>query len=294
MKKTFFFGNYFYGLCVIFLLVEAIFQQKINFPPATFFALLFCITVLYYTKAYISETIHSKANERTIWYVQNKSKVVNTQIYLSVFSAVLAVLLLPNILTGLKQFNTKDYILISIFPFVSLLYYGFTSKFSLRQTHWFKPFIIGIVWSGLVTLSPLFYNQLENNQHLQVGLLNFLLFVKNLMYIAVLSIMFDIKDYATDYNQQLKTFVVSFGLRKTIFFILIPLSILGFISFLLFAFSHSFNTPRILINLIPFILLIITTYSMHQRRSIFYYLFIIDGLMIVKAICGITASYFFS
>ena len=294
MKKTFFFGNYFYGLCVIFLLVEAIFQQKINFPPATFFALLFCITVLYYTKAYISETIHSKANERTIWYVQNKSKVVNTQIYLSVFSAVLAVLLLPNILTGLKQFNTKDYILISIFPFVSLLYYGFTSKFSLRQTHWFKPFIIGIVWSGLVTLSPLFYNQLENNQHLQVGLLNFLLFVKNLMYIAVLSIMFDIKDYATDYNQQLKTFVVSFGLRKTIFFILIPLSILGFISFLLFAFSHSFNTPRILINLIPFILLIITTYSMHQRRSIFYYLFIIDGLMIVKAICGITATYFFS
>ena len=294
MKKTFFFGNYFYGLCVIFLLVEAIFQQKINFPPATFFALLFCITVLYYTKAYISETIHSKANERTIWYVQNKSKVVNTQIYLSVFSAVLAVLLLPNILTGLKQFNTKDYILISIFPFVSFLYYGFTSKFSLRQTHWFKPFIIGIVWSGLVTLSPLFYNQLENNQHLQVGLLNFLLFVKNLMYIAVLSIMFDIKDYATDYNQQLKTFVVSFGLRKTIFFILIPLSILGFISFLLFAFSHSFNTPRILINLIPFILLIITTYSMHQRRPIFYYLFIIDGLMIVKAICGITASYFFS
>ena len=293
MKKLIFFGNYFYGLCVVFLSIEAVLQQKLTLPPITYFAFVFCLTVLYYTKAYIAETLNSLSNERTVWYVSNKNKIVNTQIYLTVFVAVLGVLLLPNILTGLKKLNVKDYFLIAVFPLVGLLYYGFTAKFSLRSTHWLKPFIIGFVWSGLVTLAPLFYFQLQDNEHLHINLYNGLLFIKNLMFIAVLSIMFDIKDYATDYNHQLKTFVVSFGLRKTIFFILIPLTILGFISFLFFAAHYNFTIQRILFNALPFISLIVVAYSMHQRRSIFYYLFIIDGLMIVKAICGIFAAKFF-
>jgi 4-hydroxybenzoate polyprenyltransferase len=278
----------------VFLSIEAVLQQKLSLPPITYFCFIFCLTVVYYTKAYISETVHSIGNERTLWYVANKNKIFNSQIYFTVFSAVFAVLLLPNILIELKVLNVKDYLFISIFPVIGLLYYGFTSKFSLRQTHWLKPFIIGFVWSGVVTLAPLFYNQLQNEQHLNISIYNVLLFVKNLMFIAVLCIMFDIKDYATDYNQQLKTFVVSFGLRKTIFFILIPLTILGFISFLLFAFNFHFQWQRIFINTIPFIALMVVAYSMHQRRSIFYYLFIIDGLMIVKAFCGIFAAKFFS
>lgn len=294
MKKFFFFGNYFYGLCAILLSIEAILQQKINIPPVTYFCFIFCLTVVYYTKAYISETVNSIANERTIWYVNNKNKIFNAQIYLTVFIAVFGVFLLPNILTGLKLLNANDYFLILIFPFISFLYYGFTAKFSLRQTHWLKPFVIGLVWSGLVTLTPLFYNQIQNEQHLNISFYNGLLFTENLMFITVLAMMFDIKDYATDYNKQLKTFVVSFGLRKTIFFILLPLTLMGVISFLAFALNYNFYWQRIFINLIPFVSLIIVAYSMHKRRTIFYYLFIIDGLLVLKACCGIFASKYFS
>ena len=278
----------------MFLSVEAVLQQKLSLPPITYFCFIFCLTVVYYTKAYISETIHSISNERTIWYVNNKEKIFNSQIYLTIFSAVFGVFILPNILPELKVLNARDYLLISIFPFFSLMYYGFTSKFSLRQTHWLKPFIIGFVWSGLVTLAPLFYNQLQNEQHLNINFYNGLLFIKNLMFIAVLSIMFDIKDYATDYNQQLKTFVVSFGLRKTIFFILIPLTILGFISFYLLIRFLSRIPYYLSRNNIILIIFLIVAYSMHQRRSIFYYLFIINGLMIFKSICGIIAAIYFS
>ncbi len=294
MKKYFFFGNYFYGLCVVFLSIEAVLQQKLILPPVTYFCFVFCLTVVYYTKAYISETIHSVANERTIWYVNHKNKIFNSQIYLSVFTAVFGVFILPNLLNGLRLLNTNDFFLIALFPLISFLYYGFTAKFSLRQTHWLKPFIIGFVWSGLVTLAPLFYNQIQKEQHLNIDFYNGLLFIKNLMFIAVLAIMFDIKDYATDYNKHLKTFVVSFGLRKTIFFILIPLSLLGIVSFMAFALNNDFSWQRIIINLIPFASLIVVAYSMQQRRSIFYYLFIIDGLMIVKACCGIFAAKYFS
>ena len=106
------------------------------------------------------------------------------------------------------------------------------------------------------------------------------------MFIAVLGIMFDIKDYADDYNKELKTFVVNLGLRKTIFYIIIPLCVLGLGMFLSYAFIHHFPLVRILLNTIPFILLIFVAYSMYQRKSILYYLAVIDGLMLVKAACG--------
>ena len=105
--------------------------------------------------------------------------------------------------------------------------------------------------------------------------------------------MFDIKDYAMDYNAQIKTVVVKLGLRKTIFYFIIPLCIIGLGSFVVYALSQNFSTLKILINAIPFLLIITVAYSMYSRRSIFYYLIIIDGLMLVKALCGITAMVFF-
>jgi 4-hydroxybenzoate polyprenyltransferase len=107
------------------------------------------------------------------------------------------------------------------------------------------------------------------------------------MFITLLCIMFDIKDYAADHNEQLKTFVVEYGLRRTIFYILIPLAAIGLGTFVLYAAIRHFPLLRILVNTIPFILLIIVAYSMHRRKNILYYLAIIDGLMLVKALCGI-------
>ena len=187
----------------------------------------------------------------------------------------------------------KDAALLLSFPLVGLLYYGLSAKLSLRNTHWLKPFVIGFVWAGIVTLFPLFYSQLSTQSRFNIGLVSCFLFIKNLMFVAVLCIMFDIKDYATDYNQHLKTFVVSFGLRKTIFYILIPLTLIGFASFVMIAFSRHFSAIKIAINTIPFIILLVVAYSLHKRKNIFYYLAVIDGLMLLKAVCGSVAMIYF-
>jgi hypothetical protein len=113
------------------------------------------------------------------------------------------------------------------------------------------------------------------------------------MFVTVLCIMFDIKDYAVDHNQQLKTFVVQKGLRYTIFYILIPLCLLGLVSFFYYAVVHHFHPVKIILNLIPFITLIGVAYSMHKRQSILYYLIIIDGLMLLKALCGSAGMLYF-
>ncbi len=275
------------------LSIEATLQQRITIAPIIYYLLIFCFTVIFYIKAYISETIGAVANERTIWYVKNKKQVFNTQVTLISFSVIFALLLLPNILDGIKLLNANSLAIVLIFPTTAILYYGFSTKLSLRNTHWLKPFIIGFVWAGLVTLFPLFYNQIQSQQQLSLTQTSCFLFIKNMMFISVLSIMFDIKDYATDYNKQLKTFVVSFGLRKTIFSILMPLTIIGFVSFIFFVIINHFPIFRIVVNTIPFILLLIVAYSLHQRKSIFYYLTIIDGLMFVKAICGVVGMLYF-
>ena len=105
--------------------------------------------------------------------------------------------------------------------------------------------------------------------------------------------MFDIKDYADDYNRELKTFVVKNGLRKTIFYILLPLSIAGLGSFWIYSFIEDFSTMKILLNTIPFIAMMAVAYSMHRRKSILYYLILIDGLMLLKAACGSVAMIYF-
>lgn len=112
------------------------------------------------------------------------------------------------------------------------------------------------------------------------------------MFCTVNAIIFDIKDYPTDANKQLRTVVVKLGLRRTIFYIVLPLVTTGMIAFLIAATYKNFGLLPIFINLIPFVLTLIVSYSMLKRKNILYYLIIIDGLIFVKAICGIIGSLF--
>ena len=92
----------------------------------------------------------------------------------------------------------------------------------------------------------------------------------------------------------MKTLVVRMGLTKTINWIVLPVSALILMATLRYGYLHGFTGYQILLNTIPLILLISVSYQMHQRKSILYYLAIIDGLIVVKAACGIIATLLFS
>jgi 4-hydroxybenzoate polyprenyltransferase len=121
-----------------------------------------------------------------------------------------------------------------------------------------------------------------------------ILFISNALYISLLAVLFDIKDFESDANKQMKTLVVRMGLTKTINWIVLPMSALILIATLRYGYLHGFTGYQILLNTIPLILLISVSYQMHQRKSILYYLAIIDGLIVVKAACGLIATLLFS
>jgi hypothetical protein len=296
--KLIFFGNYFYGICAIALSIEGSLQQRYPVPSALFFVLAFSSTVLFYSKAYImTEVSDDIANLRSMWYARNKVLMNRTQLAFVVIFFVSAAYFVFTRWHSILSLNIWEWVLITIFPVVAGLYYGVSDKVfgthSLRNIGWLKPFIIGFTWAGIANVYPILFYCIDNGLHYSPTLASGFLFLKNFMYITLLCILFDIKDYAMDYNAELKTVVVKLGLRRTIFYFIIPLCVVGLTSFLIYALSQHFSTMKIMINTIPFLLIITVAYSMYSRRSIFYYLIIIDGLMLVKAICGTTAMLFF-
>jgi hypothetical protein len=115
---------------------------------------------------------------------------------------------------------------------------------------------------------------------------NAFLWGHNWMFITVLCILFDIKDYAADHNRQLKTFVVRVGLRRVIYGIVWPLVVTGMVALFAFMLLRTFSLAGMVMNVLPMIALLMVAQSMQQRRPIEYFLVAIDGLMIVKALFG--------
>jgi len=281
---------------VVALSIEASLQQGFALNRSIYYVVLFCTTVIYYTYAYRNDKGYAPNNERSRWYATHRKLVTTYQLQFGLMALLCSIFLLYDYGEQVLQMNAAEWGLAAIFPLLALGYYGtlqFGGKhFNLRNLGLLKPFIIGFIWAGAVTIYPLLFQALETGQHYALDMMGWLFFLKNFVFISILCILFDIKDYAADHNAALKTFVVRFGLRKTLFWVILPMAIVGFAAFLRFTIYRELGWERILINSIPFVLLIIVSWSMQRRKSILYYLAIIDGLMLVKAACGIIGMYF--
>lgn len=293
-----FFGNFFYGVCVVALAIEASLQQKVPSNTCSFYLLLFVATLIYYNLAFSKIDKTSKEdNPRLNWHQKHLKALRILQLVYFVLFVFLSLNLWQASVHQFPRLVPLEIFLLLIFPFAAVLYYGVSTKYfstgNLRSIGWLKPFIIGFTWAGVAGILPQLFYQLSHNTHYELNLVVILLFLKNFMFISVLAIMFDIKDYAKDYNFEVKTFIVKFGLKKTIFAILLPLLFVGWLSFLFFGLSRDFSTMKIFLNTLPFLLCIAIALELLKRQSIYFYLVIIDGLMLVKALCGSLAMLFF-
>ncbi|MET1055766.1 MAG: hypothetical protein ABWY16_10705 [Pedobacter sp.] len=291
-----FFGNYFVGLLAVALTIESTLQLSMPFNSLSYYILLFLAPIVYYTYAYMGATSSENSqNPRTAWYGKHHNFIHRSQIILTSIGLAVFLYMLRRDYVAILHLPILYWITVAVVIGMAILYYGLVPVFffnlNLRNTGWLKPFIIGFIWAATANLLPLILLKIESGIDFTESPLWFFLFIKNWMFCTVNAIMFDMKDYAIDSNSQLKTFVVRIGLKKTIFYVLIPLLLLGMISLLVFANFEHFAPARILLNLIPFVLTLVVAYSMNKRKKIFYYLIVIDGLILVKALCGIIGMH---
>ena len=290
-----FFGNYFIGILAVALTIESTVQLKVPFNSLAYYALIFCAPVVYYTYAYMGAThFTTSSNPRTAWYIKHQKFIRGSQILLTLGSIILFLYLFASNFSNILHLPLPYWIIVFIILIAATLYYGLLPAYffnlNLRNTGWLKPLIIGFIWACTANILPLILLKIESGKDFPRSDLWVWLFLKNWMFCMVNAILFDIKDYAIDANLELKTFVVRIGIRRTIYYILLPLLCIGMISLFIFAHIKQFPAIQVGFNLIPFILTIMISFSMHTRKRILYYLIVIDGLILVKAICGIVGT----
>lgn len=291
---TFFYGNFFAGLCVVMLSIETNVQHQLALNGIHFYTLIFLGTAWYYTFTYLKHIPDEYHDERMDWYKKNAATLKLSQRIILIFLITDALFFVWKYKESFAAMKSVQYGQILIFPVIALTYtfnlLPFPEIRKLRRIGWLKPFIVGFVWSGFVSVYPIIFYQLQTNHisHDVFAMPSGLLWLKNFLFISVLCIMFDIKDYDADKKEDLKTFAVQFGINNTIRYIIIPLVVICILLFACYVHFNHFPYQRILMNVIPYIFLIAVSYSLlRKKRKIIYYLSVIDGLMVVKALCGI-------
>ena len=290
-----FFGNYFIGLLAIALTIESTLQLRLQFNTFPYYLLIFCAPVVYYTHAYMGATRFSgSTNPRVAWFIKHQHYLRWSQWVLSAVAIISFLYLLLFNITPILALSWIYWVIVAIILMVAFLYYGLLPAYffnlNLRNTGWLKPFIIGFIWACTANVLPLIILKIEQGTPFPFGEFWLWLFVKNWMFCTVNAIMFDIKDYEIDANRELKTFVVQFGIHKTIFFILIPLLAIGMLSLFVFTRYEQLPGKQVLMNFIPFVITLIVAFSLNLKKPILYYLIVIDGLILLKACCGIIGA----
>lgn len=290
----FFYGNYFYGLCAVSIMLETAAQLHLNISNPMIYGMAFLATLLFYNHPYIRRTKGPSLNPRTHWFNKHLKGVILTQIVFTIALIACVLYLCFTYQAGFQFFGPLSWFLLFIFPVTAALYYGayfLSPKLTLRQIGWLKPFLIGFVWAGMANIYPILYANFIYSQTLKFNLFGLLLFFKTFMYVSMIAILFDIKDYAIDQKTQLKTLIVKIGIRRTLVFVIFPFTLLGLLTFISYAHLHQFSLLKMCLIMVPFLLLMASTQLFSQKRSLLFYLVVIDGLLIVKALFGILATY---
>ena len=163
----------------------------------------------------------------------------------------------------------------------------------MRAIGWLKPFIIGFAWSGLVTVYPIFFRQLQSGIAKEAFIFpSGLYWLQNFLFISVLAIVFDIKDHTTDIRYGLKTYPALLGISKTLHLVVVPVTLLSLGSLFLYGYYTQLSFAPALVQTIPYILLLMIIPLLKTPRSTLFYLTCIDGLMLTKGVCGIISILF--
>ena len=292
--ESIFFSNFFLIVLSFTLNIETNIKLGLPFNSLAYYAFISAITVLFYLYAYrISKILKSSNNTRTQFYITHRKSVRIFTILLAVIALFSGIILAINCLPNYEILTWKWLIVLFFTALLSFGYYDFKFGISLRKTMLLKPFLIGWTWAITTVFLPVLFLMLKNETHYIIDAKFYFLFSQTFMYCVVNAILFDLKDYEDDSNRNLKTFVVKYGYHFTLNRIILPLIFLGFLSFLIFGIWYGLPLHRTLFMLIPIICLAIFAFKLNRPKSILYYLIAIDGMIFLKAICGILSVILF-
>ena len=289
-----FFSNFFIGVMALMLSLETNIKLGLPLNSLDFYTFIFSISILFYLFAYnVPNSISYSSNIRTQYYINQRITIIWFNIILCVLATTSGFSILSYSWHNFLKLELIHFLILGITMVISTSYYNWKFGLSLRKYTWFKPTLIAWTWAIISVYFPVLMLQLENGKPFEVDARFYFLFTQTFMYFIVNAIMFDMKDFEDDSNKNIKTFVVRYGHKKTLYRIIIPLIILGFMSFIIFGIWYELPWHRIIFMLFPIALMFYFATCLNRPKSILYYLIAIDGLIVIKAIFGILSVVLF-
>lgn len=267
------FSNIFIALCAVAQAMVT--YQLLNAKPDQYVLwVLFCSTLAMYNYSILLSKPKNPARSpfrRVRW--------IFSHYRLTITITIIAILcLLPLILF----LSTTSLLLLSFLAFVSIAYNlpVFTindKKLGLRNIPGIKLFLIALIWSLSCVLLPIL--ELQEKQQIAVSAHDALLLIaKRFLFVAAITVPFDIRDLFQDRSYELKTIPVVLGERKAYLFCLLLLVIY---LVLLFLFTQGFD-----LNFAGLTLTIILTgwliFKSEWERNEYYFFFYLDGTLILQ------------
>lgn len=281
MKKLFLpvldfilFSNVFMALCAV---AQALitFQLIGSKPVYTVLGLLFTATLAEYNFSILiskPDQPQKSSYRRVRWFFAHHRLMVTFTI-VSVLSLVPLFLLL----------SMESRILLI---FLSILSLGYSiplfsigdHKFGLRHIPGMKPFLITLVWTLSCVLLPVLEAQ---DMHMTTISMRdtTILIAKRFLYVAALTIPFDIRDLFHDKQTGLKTIPVAWGEKNAYLFCQFLLA--GYIV-LLFMFRHNGFSINFIALTASAILTGWLIFKSKWEKDEYYYFFYMDGVLIVQ------------
>jgi len=276
------FSNIFIAFCAVAqgLVTYQLLDTK---PEKHVLGLLFCSTLALYNFSILlsKPATPEKSPFRRVRWIFSHYRLMITLTMIAVLSIFPLVFFL----------NTSSKILLISLAITSVAYslpiFTIHDKhFGLRNIPGVKLFLIAAVWSLSCVLLPIL--ELESSVEASVSMNDsILLIAKRFLFIAAITVPFDIRDLFQDKTNELKTIPVILGERKAL---LICQGLLVIYLVLLFLFTKSLDG-----NFIGLTLTIILSgwliFKSTWQKNEYYYFFFLDGTMIVQFLMLVLCSY---
>jgi len=275
------FSNIFIALCAVAqgMVTYHLLDAK---PDKYILALLFCSTLALYNFSIILSKPKKPEESpfRRVRWVFSHYRLTITLTIISILSIIPLSFFL----------NSSSLILLFGLALISLGYslplFSFQDKcYSLRNIPGVKLFLIAAIWSLSCVLLPIL--EMESNNEIIITLNDtIILIAKRFLFIAAITVPFDIRDLFQDKTNELKTIPVILGEKTAL---LICQSFLAAYLILLFLFTDKLDSNYFALTICTIITGWLIFKSKWEKNE-YYYFFYLDGTMILQLILLIIFS----
>jgi 4-hydroxybenzoate polyprenyltransferase len=262
------FTSIFVAGCAVAFCMETNILLGVPLNNFSFYAFVFGATIVQYNLHYIVKKVAAKDSARLRWSLRNK----NIHLILLIAGSFL-------ILFSLFSFHLEHFFILFVLGCVSFLYsfpfLPFAKKKRIKDYGFLKITTLALLWTLVTVWFPV------SGHAYETGLFIFV-FIKRLLFMFILCLLFDMRDIEVDNSEDIKTLAVVLGHKKSY-----TLSYLLLFVFVLLSIAQYFYFPQMRF-LIPMILsaaaAFVTIEITKKSNSDFVYLAGIDGMMLLQAI----------